>query len=195
MCSTYKFHVVSLMFLMLLLLGVVDVVVVVVFLHTTNKPKKEQVLFCKICATASEVFWGIWTICHISIMAAVFALCFVNIFYYFCEILHLLLLYRQWRSVAVTCSGVCASVWGRACVWCWKLEFLLWISMETFPALHSAPVFLCVHLRCFSKTCSKGAVVLFCLVHCSKKKERKSAEPKNKSALGGWSHLYKLRWM
>lgn len=47
-CSIHTFHVVNLMFLMLL--GVV------VF-YTLQK---EQVLFCKICATASEVFWGFW---------------------------------------------------------------------------------------------------------------------------------------
>lgn len=172
MCSTYKLHVVNLMFMMLLLLGVVVVVVgvffVVVFFYTlqTNK-QKEQVLFCKICATALEVFWGVWTICHISIMAAVFALCFVNIFlYYFCEILHLLLLYRQWRSVAVTCSGVCASVRGRACVLCWELEFCCELTMENFPALHSNPCPLNASVYVFfSKTCLKGTVVPFCLVH------------------------------
>lgn len=132
----------------------------------TNK-QKEQVLFCKICATALEVFWGVWTICHISIMAAVFALCFVNIFlYYFCEILHLLLLYRQWRSVAVTCSGVCASVRGRACVLCWELEFCCELTMENFPALHSNPCPLNASVYVFfSKTCLKGTVVPFCLVH------------------------------
>lgn len=47
MCSIHNFHVVNLMFLTLMLLGVV-----VVF-YTLQK---EQVLFCKICATASEVF-------------------------------------------------------------------------------------------------------------------------------------------
>ncbi len=51
MCSIHNFHVVNLMFLTLMLLGVV-----VVF-YTLQK---EQVLFCKICATASEVFWGFW---------------------------------------------------------------------------------------------------------------------------------------
>lgn len=87
-----------------------------------------------------------------------------------------MLLYRQWRSVAVTCSGVCASVWGRACVCRWKLEFLLWISMESFPALHSTPVFLCVHFRFFFKDIRlKGTVVpfFFFSVRCLKKKKEK----------------------
>lgn len=48
---------------------------------------------------------------------------FLLTFYYFCEILHLLLLYRQWRSVMVMCSGVCEIVWDRVCVCCWKLEY------------------------------------------------------------------------
>lgn len=40
-CSTYKFHVVNLMFLMLLLMGVV---VVVVFLHTTKEKRTSTIL-------------------------------------------------------------------------------------------------------------------------------------------------------
>lgn len=43
---------------------------------------------------------------------------FLLTFYYFCEILHLLLLYRQWRSVMVMCSGVCEIVGDRVCVCC-----------------------------------------------------------------------------
>lgn len=82
--------------------------------------QKEQVLFCKICATASEVFWGFDNLPHFDNGSCVCTL-FLLTFYYFCEILHLLLLYRQWRSVMVTCSGVCEIVWDRVCRW--KLEY------------------------------------------------------------------------
>lgn len=53
-CSIHKFHVVNLMFLMS------SLGVVVGFFFFFYTLQKEQVLFCKIYATASEVFWGFW---------------------------------------------------------------------------------------------------------------------------------------
>lgn len=70
---------------------------------------------------------------------------FLLTFYYFCEILHLLLLYRQRRSVVVMCSGVCEVVWDCVCVCCWKLEYCCesrWIS----SLLTQCSVFLLVPL-------------------------------------------------
>lgn len=50
---------------------------------------------------------------------------FLLTFYYFCEILHLLLLYRQRRSVMVMCSGVREVVGDRVCVSLLKVGILL----------------------------------------------------------------------
>ena len=158
--QTHKFHVVNWMFFVFFLMLMLGVVVV--FLHTT---KKEQVLFCKICATASEVFWGLFdNLPHFDNGSCVCTL-FLLTFYYFCEILHLLLLYRQWRSVMVMCSGVCEIVWDRVCVCCWKLEYCC-ESRWNPSLLTQCSVFLLVPLLFSKRSIFIERNGKFCLPRC-----------------------------
>lgn len=85
------------MFLMLMLLGVV-----VFFTHY----RKNKYYFVRFVLPPRRYFEVFDNLPHFDNGSCVCTL-FLLTFYYFCEILHLLLLYRQWRSVVVMCSGVC----------------------------------------------------------------------------------------